>query len=145
MASDFIEGTQNPHVKNKLRSYQIKNLKEKQKLRALNFGVKYNPETLLHCDINAIKVNTCIKCGGDNHFIKDCPITKDDTNIQHKKSSNYQNDTNHISTPDKATEPLTKLFNNLLEQLKQLIPAGNNSHSSHSHYKGNDIYKQSDC
>ena len=28
LASSFIEGVQNPHVKNKLRSYQIENLKK---------------------------------------------------------------------------------------------------------------------
>ena len=94
LASNFIDGIQNPHVKYKLRSYQIKNLKEifshaihedqKQKLRALDFGVKTKPETILNCDINAIKGNTCFKCVGDNYFIKDCPLTKDDTNMQHR-------------------------------------------------------------
>ena len=49
LASNFIEGVQNPHVKNKLESYQVKNLKDifghaiqedlKQKIRALDFGV----------------------------------------------------------------------------------------------------------
>ena len=49
LASNFIEGVQNPHVKNKLRSYQVKTLKDifghaiqeeqKQKIRALDFGL----------------------------------------------------------------------------------------------------------
>ena len=48
LASNFIEGVQNPHVKNKFRSYQVKNLKDiyghaiqdqKQKIRPLDFGV----------------------------------------------------------------------------------------------------------
>ena len=48
LASNFIEGVQNPHIKNKLRSYQVKNLKDifghaihkdqKQKIRALDLG-----------------------------------------------------------------------------------------------------------
>ena len=48
LAFNFIEGVQNPHVKNKLSSYQVKNLKDtfghaiqedqKQKIRALDFG-----------------------------------------------------------------------------------------------------------
>ena len=29
LASNFIEGVQNPHFKNKPRSYQVKNLKDK--------------------------------------------------------------------------------------------------------------------
>ena len=28
LALNFIEGVQNPHIKNKLRSYQVQNLKE---------------------------------------------------------------------------------------------------------------------
>ena len=56
LASNFIEGIQNPHVKNKLRSFQIKNLKEifghaiqedqKQKIRALDFGENSKPEAV---------------------------------------------------------------------------------------------------
>ena len=38
LASNFIEGIQNPHIKNKLRSFQIKNLKE-------IFGYPRRPET----------------------------------------------------------------------------------------------------
>ena len=53
LATNFIEGVQSPHVKNKLRSYEIKNLKEifwhaihedqKQKIRALDFGINSKP------------------------------------------------------------------------------------------------------
>ena len=49
LAFNFNEGVQNSHVKNKLRSYQVKNLKDnfghaiyedqKQKIRALDFEV----------------------------------------------------------------------------------------------------------
>ena len=56
LASNFIEEVQNPHVKNRLRSYQIKNLKEifghaihedqKQKIRALDFRVNSKPESI---------------------------------------------------------------------------------------------------
>ena len=50
---NFIEGVQNPHVKNKLRSYQVKILKDifghaiqedqKQKIRVLDFRVSPKP------------------------------------------------------------------------------------------------------
>ena len=56
LASNFIVGVQNPHVKNKLRSYQVKTLKDifghaiqedqKQKIRALDFWV--NPQVRNH-------------------------------------------------------------------------------------------------
>ena len=49
LTSNFIEGIQNPHIKNKLRSYHVKNLKDifghaiqedqKQKIRVLDFGL----------------------------------------------------------------------------------------------------------
>ena len=52
LASQFIEGIQNPHVKSTLRSFQIKNLKEifgfaiqedqKQKIRAIDFEESLN-------------------------------------------------------------------------------------------------------
>ena len=68
-----------------------------------------------------------------HNVIKYCPLNKDENNTQQKRPYNHQNKVNHHSTPDNAIEPLTKLFNNLIEQLKQLNPAGNNSQNSHSH------------
>ena len=89
LASNFIDGVQNPHVKNKIRSYQIKNLKEifghaihedqKQKIRELDFGVNSIPKSILNCDISVIKEKACFKCGSKSHFIKDCPFSKQDT------------------------------------------------------------------
>ena len=83
LASTSIKGVQNPYIKNKLRSYQVKNLKDifghtiqedqKQKIRALDFGVA-NPSdtsTKLSCSINAIRDKGCFKCGSRDHFVKD--------------------------------------------------------------------------
>ena len=88
LASTFIEGVQNPHVKNKLTSYQIKNMKDifghtihedqKQKIRVLDFGESFKPDPLLNCSINAIKGKACFKCGSESHFIKDCPLSQQD-------------------------------------------------------------------
>ena len=68
LASQSIEGIQNPHVISKLRSFQIKNLKEifgfeiqedqKQKIRAIDLGESSNTPTITECDIQAIKSNT---------------------------------------------------------------------------------------
>ena len=86
LTSHFIEGIQKPHVKSKLRSFQIKNLKEifdfviqedqKQKIIAIDFGESSNTSKIVECDIQAIKSNICFKCGGDQHYIKDCPLKK---------------------------------------------------------------------
>ena len=139
----------NPHVKNKLITYQIENLKEifshaleedqKQKIRALGFGEKSNFDSISNCDINAIKSNNCFKCGSDSHYIKDWPLSKDDNGTQSKRQYSYQNKTSNNSSTDNATESLTKLFNNLVEQLQQLNPSGNNTNNTPSYNKGNDI------
>ena len=70
LASNFIEGIQNHHVKNTLRTYQIKNLKvifchelqedQKQKIEALDFGEKSNFDSISNCDINAISATITI-------------------------------------------------------------------------------------
>ena len=71
LASRFIEGVQNPHVKNKLRPYQVKNLKDifgqaiqedqKQKIRALDCGVSPKLDPTLNCTVNAIQGKACFK------------------------------------------------------------------------------------
>ena len=70
LASNFVEGIMNPYIKNKLRSHKISNLldifkieleeDQKQKIRALDFETKL--DTIAHCNIQAIKGNTCYKC-----------------------------------------------------------------------------------
>ena len=104
LASNFIEGVQNPHVKNKLISYQIKNLQEifghamhkdqKQKIRTLDFGVNSKPESMLNCDISAMREKACFKFGSKSHFIKDCPLIKQDTKVPQGKYTNQKTNTN---------------------------------------------------
>ena len=84
LASNFTEGIKNPHIKNKLRSHKISNLQDifkfaleedqKQKIRALDFEVK--PDTIAHCDIQAIKGNNCYKCGNEGHSLRIVPSSK---------------------------------------------------------------------
>ena len=108
LASNFIEGAKNPHVKNKLTSYQIKNLKEifghaihedqKQKIRALDFGVNSKPKSILNCDINMVREKVCFKCGSNSHFIKDCLLTEQDTKVLQGKFTNQKANNNTNST-----------------------------------------------
>ena len=133
LASNFIEVVQNPHVQNKLSSYQIKNLKEifghaihkdpKQKMRALDFGINSKPEYILTCDMNAIREKVCFKCGSESHFIKGCPLSEQDTKVLGIYAIQKTN-TNTNSTPDQVMEPLTRLFTDLIEQLRLLILSG---------------------
>ena len=146
LASNFIEGVQNPHVKNKLRSYQAKNLKDifghaihedqKQKIGVLDFGVSSKSDPILNCTINAIKDKACSQCGSDGHFIKDCPLSQQDNVAQKSKYTDHRTDSNSKSTTDKIMEPLTRLFTDLVEHLKLLIPSGHSPHNGPCNYKG---------
>ena len=132
LASNFIEGVQNPDVKHKLRSYQVKNLKDifghaihedqKQKIRALDFGVSSKPDPILNCTINAIKDKACFKCSSEGHLIKDCPLSQQDNMAQKNKYTYHRTDNNSNSRTDKVMEPLNRLFADLVEQLKLLTP-----------------------
>ena len=127
---------QNPHVKNKLRSYQVKNLKDifchtiqedqKQKIRALDYGVASHSETTTttNCSINAIRDKGCFKCGSEAHFVKDCPLSQPD-NVAHKGPYvDHRNAHNYDGATDKVVEPLTRLSTDLVTQLKLLRPSG---------------------
>ena len=146
LASNFIEGVQNHHVKNKLRSYQVKNLKDifghtihedqKQKIRALDFRVSSKPGPILNCTINASKDKACFKCGNKGHFIKNCPLIQHDSMAQKSKYTDHRMDNNSSSTTDKVMKPLTRLFADIMDQLKLLTPLGNSPHNGPSNYEG---------
>ena len=81
---------QNPYIKNKLRSYQVKNLKEffghaiqedqKQKIRVLDFTATASPGSAnkTNCSINATRNTGCFKYGSEEHFVKDCLLNLTD-------------------------------------------------------------------
>ena len=147
LASNFTEGVQNTHVKYKLRSYQVKNLKDifghaihedqKQKIRALDFAVSSKLDPVLNCTINAIKEKAYFKCGSEGHFIKDCPLSQQDNMAQNSKCPDHRTDSNTNSATDKVMEPLTRLFTDPVEYLKLLIPSGHSPHNGHPNYEGN--------
>ena len=123
LASNFIESVQNPHVKNKLRAYQVKNLKDifvhtiqeeqKQKIRALDFGVSPKPDPALNCTVNSIQGKACFKCGSEDNFIKDCPLSWQYDMAQKGKYTDQRHDSKRNSATNKVMEPLTRLFKTL--------------------------------
>ena len=69
---------------------------QKQKIRELDFGSS-SPQASAQCDVNAIKGSGCFKCGNNDHFIKDCPLNRDNdkkdsspSHGQHKHYNNYR-------------------------------------------------------
>ena len=58
---------------------------QKQKIRVINFGVNSKQESVLNCNINAIREKDCFKCGSKGHFIKDCSFSQQDTEVQKGK------------------------------------------------------------
>ena len=143
--SNFIEGVQNPHVKNKLWPHQVKNLKDifgnaiqedqKQKIRVINFGVNSKQESVLNCNINAIREKDCFKCGSKGHFIKDCSFSQQDTEVQKGKYTDKKTNTTTDSIPDKVMEPLTRIVSDPVEQLRLLTPSGHSPYQGHPKYK----------
>ena len=148
LASNFIEGVQNPYIKNKFRSYQVKNLRDifgdaiqedqKQKIRALDFGVA-NPSktsTKSSCSINAIRDKGCFKCGSKDHFVKDFPLSQPNNSTQTGHYMDHKGAHNGDSSSNKVFEPLSRLFTDLVEQLKSLMPSGHGSHGGTPTYDG---------
>ena len=148
LASNFIEGVQILHVKNKLRSYQVKNLKDifshaiqedqKQKIRALDFRLSPKSETTPICSLNTIRDKGCVMCGSTDHFVKDCPLSQPGNMAQEGHYMDCKNANNTDSTTDKAMEALTRLFTDLVAQLKLLLltPSGHGSHGGKPTYDG---------
>ena len=99
-------------VKNKLRSFQVKNLKEifghtiqedhKQKIRVLDFTESSKSAAISNSDVNDIKGNNCFKCGSDAHFIKDYHLNKGNSNTHQRKHYTDQGNTNSNSTPNNS-------------------------------------------
>ena len=110
---------------------------QKQKIRALEFEAR--PGTIVHCEIQTIKGNTCYKCGNEGHFIEDCLLYQNNPIQHHNPTTNYKHSyephsrLNSNNTDVLAT--ITPTLNNLLEQLKQLSTTNTSSQSTSSHHK----------
>ena len=147
LASNFIEGIMNPYIKNKLRSCKVSNLQDifkfvlekdqKQKIRALDSESK--PDTIAHCDIQAIKGSSCYKCGKEGHFIKDCPLHQNNHMQHNNPTPNHKHSyVPHSRSNSNNTDmlaPITQTLHNLLEQIKQLSTTPTSSYSTSSHHK----------
>ena len=171
LASNFIDGIQNPYIKNKLRMHDPVNLStlygfaikedQKQKIRELDFGSS-SPQASAQCDVNAIKGSGCFKCGNNDHFIKDCPLNRDNdkkdsspSHGQHKHYNDYRSKSVDENSIEKSMQAVTDLLKSLLKQNKPSHTSFNksthkhsytNKHSDHkpSHKHSNQRYHKSD-
>ena len=149
LASNFIDGIQNPYIKNKLRMQDSANLSalygfaikedQKQKIRELAFGSS-SPQASAQCDINAVKGSGCFKCGSNDHFIKDCPLSRDSdkkdsspSHGQHKHYNDYRSKSNDENSVEKSIQAVTDLLRSLLKQNKPSHTTFNKSTHKHSH------------
>ena len=100
----------------------------KTKDQGTGFGLCPKLETMPNCSINAIRDKGCFKCGSADHFVKDCPLSQPDNMAQKGHYTDCKNANNTNSTTDKVMEPLTRLFTDLVAQLKLLIPSVHGPH-----------------
>ena len=113
LASNFIKGVQNSRIKNKLRSYQIKNLKDvfghatqedqKQKIRALDFGVATFSETTTktNCSINVTRYKGCFECkSGHRWHTADCYHRREKPNKDHHYRSSLRHNSHQWGYKD---------------------------------------------
>ena len=97
----------------------------KQKIRAIDFGdkTKQTADQILSCDINAIQGNKCFKCDKEGHYARDCPLNRDDKYTANRSPDRQYDSKQHHKYQGNSNsmfEPMTKLFNNLLEQMKTM-------------------------
>ena len=164
LATQFIQGISNLYIKSRLRflisKSQLHNLSElfgfalqedqKQKIRELDFGKE---ET--HIDINAIKGKGCFKCGGEDHYIKDCPHNKDNGHNDngHSNPSNtpFKGQRFHRTQGDESSieqtlQTLTNLVRTLIKQSTQSQPSHhkpyNKSHGHKHQYNSHKTYNK---
>ena len=46
---------------------------QKQKLRALDFETP-RVDSIVHCEVNAIRKPNCYRCGSTSHLVRECPM-----------------------------------------------------------------------
>ena len=159
LASNFIDGIQNPYIKNKLRMHDPVNLStlygfaikedQKQKIRELDFGSS-SPQASAQCDVNAIKGSGCFKCGNNDHFIKDCPLNRDNdkkdsspSHGQHKHYNDYRSKSVDENSIEKSMQAVTDLLKSLLKQNKPSHTSFNKSTHKHSYTNKHSDHKPS--
>ena len=117
LATNFIDGIDesNRYIRNKLRERtwtnlelcfaEAQTLQYKQEIRAIDFKPDTETETNT-IDINAIRGNsqTCHKCNSPDHFIKDCPHNRHQSNYRDR--DNYKPKTQQDNQIDRLIEEL---------------------------------------
>ena len=137
----LLKASQTPRLKTNLCSTRLVTyniftfgLQEDQrhKIGALDFEDK--SDTIAQCDVNAFKGNTCYKFEGEGHFIKDCPLNKDNPTQNQRKQYTPYNKRSTSNITDVITA-IAQTLNSLFKQLKQLNTSNKITHNSSSHHK----------
>ena len=133
LTTTFIEGVNNVHVKNKLRSYPIGTLQalfdnainedHKQKIRAIDFKDQNKSSSIFNTEINAVGSGKCFRCNKEGHFAKYCLLNRDESKPQYNK---YSSDPKTKGS-ENPTEQLSRVVTDLAAQVKRLQTP---SHSS---------------
>ena len=79
-----------------------------------------------------------------NPFCQNCPLSKPDNKVMKGHYTDCGNANSTDSTTDKVMQPLTRIFTDLVAQLKLLTPSGHGSHGETPTYdrKGRNSQQQ---
>ena len=162
LASTFVEGIMNPHIRNRLRSCKAQSLKDvfsqaivedqKQKLRALGFETS-RADSRAHCEVNARKLS-CYRCGSTSHLVRECPMPAEPlqapVNNRVKQHGNDNNTSNNGNIQDaltaitqalKALQALTNKTDKMHTPTQKSYHT-NNYNKSHGHNRPHNHNKQ---
>ena len=112
-----------------------------KKTKNKRFGTNSSQQqTIAHSDINAIKSSGCYKCGGNDHFIKDCPQNRDKSKSYNGPSNVHQKQYNSYKDQNKSgdNDSLEKSIQTMTDLLKTFIKKTSQSHSTY--YKPSQKY-----
>ena len=157
LASTFIEGIMSSHIRNKLRSCKAESLKgvfsqailedQQQKLRALDFETS-RADNIPHCEVNAMRILSCYRCGSTSHLVRDCPMLAEPAQApannrvnQHGNDNNTSNNGSNNGDIQDALTAITQALQALTNRIDKMHTPTQKSHHTNNYNKSHGYNK----